>query len=57
MPFLSRHSGTRALLLAQLSHRPWALAPEIVLTEMRTFAATQVFDEMVRELTDGPLQA
>ncbi len=57
MPFLSRHAATRSLLLAQLSARPWALAPEIVLTEMRTFAATRVFDEMVRELADGPLQA
>ncbi|WP_426011308.1 alpha/beta fold hydrolase [Caulobacter sp. DWR2-3-1b2] len=57
MPFLSRHSGTRTLLLAQLSDRPWALAPEIVLTEMRTFAATRVFDEVVHELASGPLQA
>ena len=57
MPFLSRHAATRTMLLAQLSHRPWALAPEIVLTEMRTFAATRVFDDMVHELATGPLQA
>jgi pimeloyl-ACP methyl ester carboxylesterase len=57
MPFLSRHAATRTLLLAQLSNRPWALAPEVVLTEMRTFAATRVFDDMVHELAVGPLQA
>ena len=57
MPFLSRHAATRTLLLAQLSNRPWTLAPDVVLTEMRTFAATQVFDDMVHELATGPLQA
>ena len=57
MPFLSRHAATRTLLLAQLSNRPWALAPDVVLTEMRTFAATRVFDDVVRELATGPLQA
>lgn len=56
MPFLSRHAFTRTLLLAQLSARPWALAPEIVLTEMRSFAATPVFDAMLHELAVGPLQ-
>lgn len=57
MPFLSRHAATRTLLLAQLSARPWALPPDVVLKEMRTFAATSVFDDMVGELADGPLQA
>lgn len=57
MPFVSRHAATRTLLLAQLSDRPWALAPAVVLTEMRTFAATSVFDDMVHELANGPLQA
>ena len=57
MPFLSRHAATRTLLLAQLSDRPWALEPKVVLTEMRTFAATSVFDDMVHELANGPLQA
>jgi len=57
MPFMSRHAATRTLLLAQLSERPWALAPAVVLTEMRTFAATSVFDDMVQELANGPLQA
>lgn len=56
MPLLSRHSATRTMLLMQLSAKPWSLAPGTVLTEMRTFAATPVFDQMVRELAHGPLQ-
>ena len=57
MPFLTSHGATRSLLLAQLSAKPWKLPPGVVLTEMRSFAATAVFDEMVRELANGPLQA
>jgi pimeloyl-ACP methyl ester carboxylesterase len=57
MPFLAEHAVTRTMLLAQLSAKPWKLPPEAVLTEMRTFAATTVFDEMVHELATGPLQA
>lgn len=57
MPWLTRHAATRTLLLAQLSARPWRLPPDLVLTEMRTFAATAVFDDMLRELANGPLQA
>lgn len=57
MPFLARHAATRTILLAQLSAKPWALPSQSVLTEMRSFAATTVFDDMVRELALGPLQA
>jgi pimeloyl-ACP methyl ester carboxylesterase len=56
MPFLAGNPVTRSLLLAQLSARPWRLPADVVLTEMRTFAATAVFDEVVRELAIGPLQ-
>jgi len=57
MPVLAGNPVTRALLLAQLSARAGRLPAGIVLTEMRTFAGTSVFDEMVRELANGPLQA
>lgn len=57
MPVLARHAATRTLLLVQLSARPWRLPADTVLTEMRTFAATPVFDAMVHELATGPLQA
>lgn len=56
MPFLSRHALTRALLLVQFSARPAALPADLVLAEMRSFAATPVFDAMLKELADGPLQ-
>lgn len=57
MSSLSRHAATRTMLLFQLSARPWALTSEAVLTEMRSFAATPVFDDVVWELANGPLQA
>lgn len=57
MPFLARHAVTRTLLLAQLSAKPWKLPSDAVLTEMRSFATTTVFDDMVHELATGPLQA
>lgn len=57
MPFLAQHAVTRTMLLAQLSAKPWKLPPNAVLTEMRSFAATNVFDDMVHELAAGPLQA
>ena len=57
LPWLSRQAAARTLLLAQLSAKPWALSPNLVLTELQTFAATPVFDATVRELAHGPLQA
>ena len=56
MPALVGNPATRTALLLQLSARPWALSPDMVLTEMRSFAATPVFDDMLRELANGPLQ-
>ncbi|MDQ6880618.1 MAG: alpha/beta fold hydrolase [Pseudomonadota bacterium] len=56
LPFVSRHAFTRTLLLIQLSARPWALPAAVVLTELRSFVATPVFDAMLRELAHGPLQ-
>ena len=57
MPFMTHHAVTRTMLLAQLSAKPWKLPPDAVLTEMRTFAGTTIFDDMVHELATGPLQA
>ena len=55
-PVLSRHAFTRTLLLAQLSARPWLLAPHLVSGELQSLAATPVFDAMLGELARGPLQ-
>jgi pimeloyl-ACP methyl ester carboxylesterase len=55
-PLLSRHAATRTALLLQLSAKPWALSPNLVLNELRSLAATSVFDAMLSELARGPLQ-
>lgn len=55
-PGLSRHALTRTLLLAQLSARPWLLSPQLVESELRSLAATPVFDATLAELARGPQQ-
>lgn len=46
----------RTLLLAQLSGRPWDLPPEVVEEELRTFAESPVFDELLYRLAFEPAQ-
>ena len=46
----------RTLLLAQLSARPWLIAPGVALTEMRTFAESPSFDPLLESLVHGPPQ-
>lgn len=56
MPRLTRNPVGRTLLYAQLSARPWRLPAELALTEVRTFAASPSFDELLRRLAFGPAQ-
>jgi pimeloyl-ACP methyl ester carboxylesterase len=56
MPTISRSAVGRTLLLAQLSAHPSRLSPNLVLTEMRSFAASPSFDELLRSLVSGPEQ-
>jgi pimeloyl-ACP methyl ester carboxylesterase len=56
MPTISRSAVGRSLLLAQLSAHPSRLPPDLVLTEMRSFAASPSFDELLRSLVSGPEQ-
>jgi pimeloyl-ACP methyl ester carboxylesterase len=56
MPQIANSAIGRSLLLAQFSARPWRLAPEIVLEEMRTFAESPVFDELLFNLAYGEEQ-
>ncbi len=56
MPRLTGHPVGRTLLFAQLSARPWDIPPELALVEMRTFAASPSFDELLRRLSFGPPQ-
>ena len=56
LPALSRSAVTRSMLLAQLSARPWAIDSEVVETELKSFARTETFDALVRDLASGPVQ-
>lgn len=56
LPGLARFVGTRSLLLAQLSARPWRLDADVVATELQSFAATKTFDALVRDLAKAPEQ-
>ena len=57
LPFLTRYKAGRAALLAQISARPGQVPPETALRELRSFATTQTFDDLVRDLAEGPVQA
>jgi hypothetical protein len=56
LPVLSRNVAARTALLTELSARPWALAPELVATELKSYAATPTFDGLLRDLAEGPEQ-
>lgn len=58
-PVLPAVTGTavgRTVLLAQLSARPWALSPELVLRELRGWAAASSYDALLEALAYGPDQ-
>lgn len=56
MPQITNSAIGRSLLLAQFSARPWKLPPEVVLDEMRSFAESPVFDELLYNLAYGDEQ-
>jgi pimeloyl-ACP methyl ester carboxylesterase len=56
MPAFSRSAVGRTLLLAQLSAHPSRLPPDLVLTEMRSFATSPSFNELLHNLVSGPEQ-
>jgi pimeloyl-ACP methyl ester carboxylesterase len=56
MPAISGSALGRSILLAQFSARPWALPPAAVLDEMRSFAHSPSFDELLRRLAYGEEQ-
>jgi pimeloyl-ACP methyl ester carboxylesterase len=53
LPFIARHAVTRTLFFAQLSARPWALPPQLLLDEMRSYLASPSFDELLHQLAYG----
>ena len=56
MPRLTGSPAGRALLFAQLSARPSRVPADLALAELRTFAASPSFDELLRRLAFGPAQ-
>ncbi len=56
LPFLTRHKAGRAALLAQISARPGQVPPDTALRELRSFAATPTFNDLVHDLAEGPVQ-
>ena len=56
LPAVASSKVGRALLLSQLSARPWALDPGQVATELQNYATTPTFDALVRDLSAGPEQ-
>lgn len=54
---LASNPVTRTLLLLQLTPRPWAVDPQVAAHEMESLADTPVFDEVLRDLVNGPRQA
>ncbi|WP_211241680.1 alpha/beta fold hydrolase [Patulibacter minatonensis] len=56
LPVLTGNPVTRTALLAQFSARPWALPQDLVLQELRAFAAAPGFSKTLDALWHGPLQ-
>ncbi|VTU24068.1 alpha/beta fold hydrolase [Variovorax sp. PBL-E5] len=56
MPAITQSPRWRALLLTQLSAQAAALAPSLVLEEMRSYATAPSFDRMLRDLVRGAAQ-
>lgn len=56
MPRLTGRPVGRTLLFAQISARPWRIPADLALTELRTFAASPSFNELLRRLAFGPAQ-
>lgn len=56
LPALAHNVAGRTALMLQLSAKPWALHPSLVLNELRSFAGTSTFNDLVKDLATGPMQ-
>ena len=56
LPALTTNTLARSVLLLQLCGHPWRVVPQTALSELHSFAATSVFDEVLRDLISGPPQ-
>jgi pimeloyl-ACP methyl ester carboxylesterase len=57
MPALTDSPVARTVLFAQFSARPWRLPADVLLREMRSFAAAPSIDTALHALVHGPGQA
>ena len=56
LPALANNVVTRTLLLAQYSAHPWQVPGPVVLDELRTYAQSPSFDELLYDLAYGEVQ-
>jgi len=56
LPTLADTAIGRTVLMAQLSAKPWNLSPDLVASELRSYADTKTFDALVKDLATGPMQ-
>lgn len=56
LPLLTGNAVTRTVLLPQFSPRPWRLPARLALTELRSYLASPVFDELLYNLAFGEEQ-
>ncbi len=56
LPALTGNAAGRTALMLQLSAKPWALDPAMILQELRSFAHTDTFIPLVNDLAKGPMQ-
>ena len=56
MPQIMGNPVGRTLLLSQFSAHPWRLSPQVTLDEMRSYAGSPSFDELLRQLAYGETQ-
>lgn len=56
LPSLTSNKITRSLLLAQFSAHPWRISPGLAITELKSYIASPVFDELLYNLAYGEKQ-
>ncbi len=56
MPLITGSAAGRTLLFPQFAPRPWRLNPVVTLAEMRSYAESPRFDELLDNLAHGPQQ-
>ena len=56
MPAITSSPVGRTALFAQFSAHPWSIPSDLALTEMRSFAASPSFDELLENLAHGEVQ-